>query len=312
MTYNPTMRLLTILELLQSNAQISATDLAQKLEVEKRSIRRYITMLRDAGIPIESERGRYGGYTLRPGFRLPPMMFNHDELVAIMAGLLMIEEMGALPALAIESATTKIERVLPDELFQKSQALRKFLTLDLPALHTIPAEWLLMVNLAAFEEHCLFIEYISASGKITERVISPAGVVLHGRTWYIPAYCHLRDAQRIFRLDRVQAIHHSNHLYRTIDCDPKTCVLNALATMPDVQCCEILLHADIETVAHIIPASMAILEENAGNTIMRCYTDDTHWLARFLAGLEIRFTVQKTEDLRNSLTLLAKRLTDSI
>lgn len=78
--YNPTTRLLSVLELLQSREQVSAQELARVLEVEERSVRRYITMLRDIGIPIDSERGRYGGYSLRPGFRLPPLMFNRMRL----------------------------------------------------------------------------------------------------------------------------------------------------------------------------------------------------------------------------------------
>ncbi len=84
--YHPTTRLLTILELLQSRGEMSGEELAEVLEVEKRSIRRYIMMLRDMGIPVDGERGRHGGYALRPGFRLPPMMFNADEITAVMIG----------------------------------------------------------------------------------------------------------------------------------------------------------------------------------------------------------------------------------
>ena len=77
--YNPTMRLLTILELLQSRSEVSGQELAQKLEVEERSIRRYIMMLRDLGIPIEGERGRHGGYSLQPGFRLLPLLYSTGQ-----------------------------------------------------------------------------------------------------------------------------------------------------------------------------------------------------------------------------------------
>src|SRR5688572_130704 len=113
--YNPTLRLLTILEILQSRGEVSGQELAQILEVEERSIRRYIMMLRDIGIPIEGERGRHGGYSLRPGFRLPPMMFNADEITAVMMGLMLMRELGSASSLAVESAAAKIERVLPFE-----------------------------------------------------------------------------------------------------------------------------------------------------------------------------------------------------
>src|SRR2546427_12586177 len=86
--YHPTTRVLTVLELLQSHRQISGPKLAERLEVDIRSVRRYITMLQDLGIPIETERGRYGTYRLRPGFKLPPLMFTEDEALALTLGLL--------------------------------------------------------------------------------------------------------------------------------------------------------------------------------------------------------------------------------
>src|SRR5689334_5691765 len=114
--YNPTLRLLSILELLQSRGEVSGQELSRLVEVDERSIRRYIMLLRDMGIPIEAERGRGGGYALQPGFRLPPLMFNADEITAVTIGLMLMRELGSASALAIESATAKIERVLPADL----------------------------------------------------------------------------------------------------------------------------------------------------------------------------------------------------
>src|SRR6266508_4298261 len=93
--YNPATRLLSMLELLQSRGEVSGGELAQALEVDDRSVRRYILMLRDMGFPIEGERGRHGGYSLRPGFRLPPLMFNADEVMAVMLGLMLMEGLGS-------------------------------------------------------------------------------------------------------------------------------------------------------------------------------------------------------------------------
>jgi len=311
--YNPTTRLLTILELLQSHEQLSASELAHKLEVEERSIRRYITMLRDIGIPIGSERGRYGGYTLRPGFRLPPMMFNHDEIVAVIVGLMLMRELSMLSTTAVQSATSKIERVLPYELRLKSQALQQFLKLDLNPVYTTSSERLLMLNLASVDQKCIEMTYISADGNTTQRIISPYGVVLHGRTWYIPAHCHLRDAKRIFRLDRVQRLTPSDETYQNEDVvDARAFVLNSLANIPGVYSFEVLIHAPLETVTEYIPASMAMLADYQGDTLMHCYSDDPHWLARFLAQIELPFTIQQTDELRNALRLLANRLLHSL
>lgn len=115
--YHPTTRVLTVLELLQAHKKISGPELAARLEVDVRSIRRYILMLQDLGIPIEAETGRNGGYSLRPGFKLPPLMLNDEEALAVSLGLLAARQIGlAAAAPAIEGALAKIERVLPHAL----------------------------------------------------------------------------------------------------------------------------------------------------------------------------------------------------
>lgn len=310
--YNPTMRLLSILELLQSREQISAQELAEILEVEERSIRRYIMMLRDMGIPIDSERGRYGGYSLRPGFRLPPMMFNHDEIVAITVGLMLVSELGAVTALAVESATSKIERVLPDTLWQQSHALRHFLKLAVSWTYPISSQWLLMVNLAAMNRQCLDISYRSAQGQTSQRVISPYGVVLHGRGWYLPAYCHMRQTFRVFRLDRVQHITESGLGYYETDMDITDFVFSTLAQTSGIHTYEIILQAPLNTLLEYIPKSMAILSEDDKGTRMLCYSDDPYWLARYLMTLEIPFTVLQNENLISALRNIAEQVLDSI
>lgn len=310
--YSPTMRLLSILELLQSRSQVSAQELAQKLDVDDRSIRRYIMMLRDMGIPIESERGRYGGYSLRPGYRLPPMMFNHDEIVAIMAGLMLMDELGVVSTLAVDSAASKIERVLPDELRQQSNALRQFLIMDISPTYPISSQWLLRLNLAVLNQQCLAITYLSAQGNQSQRIISPYGVILHGQAWYLPAYCHLRQARRVFRLDRVQDLSESELDYHETNMDVKAFVLNTLAQTPGIHTFEILLHAPLDTVVEYIPESMALLAADNGKTRMRCFSDDPYWLARYLMYLELPFTVLQTEALRSALREIAEQILASI
>ncbi|MEZ4677778.1 MAG: HTH domain-containing protein [Caldilineaceae bacterium] len=122
--YNPTLRLLTILELLQVHGAMRGVDLAARLEVDVRTIRRYITMLQDMAIPIEAERGRYGQYVLRPGYKLPPLMLNEDEALTITLGLLITRRLGLRgDASSAEGALAKILRVLPPEINDSAQAL---------------------------------------------------------------------------------------------------------------------------------------------------------------------------------------------
>src|SRR5690606_10235818 len=111
--------------LLQARPHLSGTELAQRLEVDIRTVRRYITMLQDMGIPVEAEHGRYGGYRLRRGFKLPPLLFTEEEALAVTLGLLAARRLGlAATAPAVEGALAKIERVLPTEVGQRIGALQ--------------------------------------------------------------------------------------------------------------------------------------------------------------------------------------------
>ena len=137
--YHPTTRVLTVLELLQAHGQISGPDLAARLEVNARTVRHYITLLQDMGIPIEAERGRAGGYRLRPGYKLPPLMFSEDEALALAVGLLAARRLGlAGAAPAVEGALAKVERVMPETLRARIKAVQETLVLEGSAFYTAP------------------------------------------------------------------------------------------------------------------------------------------------------------------------------
>lgn len=313
--YHPTTRLLSILELLQSRGEMNAHELSQAIEVEERSIRRYILMLRDMGIPIEGARGRHGGYTLRPGYRLTPLMFNGDEITAVVMGLMQMREIGTLPPLAVESATAKIERVLPDELRRRVDALRNQLVMDdaLPGGRTASSEWISRISIAAYEGRCLKIEYISANGDVTQRVISPYGLILHMRTWYLPAYCHLRRDERVFRLDRVRSVAETEQRFAPpVDFDMREFVIASVARLPGIYTFEVMLHMPLEIVRDLLPPTLALLEPVGDQTLLRCYTDDADWLARLLVRTGVKFTVLESDVLRDALRSIADELMASI
>lgn len=313
--YNPTMRLLTILELLQSRSEVSGQELAQKLEVEERSIRRYIMMLRDLGIPIEGERGRHGGYSLQPGFRLPPLMFNKDEITAVMLGLMLARELSVTSLPAIESATAKIERVLPEELQQSVDALRDSLILDNVQIgvSAVSNEWITAFSRAIYEGNCLQINYASGDGTLTDRVIAPYGLVLHARTWYVAAYCYLREDMRVFRLDRVRSISTTTQTFtKPEDFNAKGFILGNILKGSGNYTFEVLFDAPISTVQEVIPETMAILGSAGNKTLMRCYSDDPYWLARYLVRIELPFTVLQSDELRDALRALANDIIATI
>src|SRR5581483_5010032 len=129
--YSPVTRLLPVLDLLQSRPRGTAAQLAERLEVNARSARSYIVMLQDLGIPVEAERGRYGGYRLRPGYKLPPLMWTEDEALAVTLGLRAAQRMGLAQTLpTVESALAKVERVLPTALRERVQAVQEMVVLD--------------------------------------------------------------------------------------------------------------------------------------------------------------------------------------
>jgi predicted DNA-binding transcriptional regulator YafY len=133
---HPTTRVLAMLELLQARRQLSGAELAAGLGVDQRTVRRYALRLADLGIPVTAERGRYGGYRLLPGYRLPPLMLTDDEAAAVVIGLLAAERLGQ-PVAGIHTALAKIQRVLPATLSERVAALRQ--TLGFTQRHFRPA-----------------------------------------------------------------------------------------------------------------------------------------------------------------------------
>jgi biotin operon repressor len=123
---HPTIRVLAMLELLQARRQLSGAELAAGLGVDQRTVRRYALRLADLGIPVTAERGRYGGYRLLPGYRLPPLMLTDEEAAAVVIGLLAAERLGQ-PVAGISTALAKIQRVLPAALSERVAALRQTL-----------------------------------------------------------------------------------------------------------------------------------------------------------------------------------------
>src|ERR1700730_3678569 len=121
----PTAHVLTLLELLQSGGTRTAAEMAGRLGVDERTVRRYVDHLVDLEVPVESVRGRYGGYRLAPGYRLPPLLLNDDESRAVLLGLIAGQRAGLTTTTdtASETATAKIRRVLPQRLARRLDAV---------------------------------------------------------------------------------------------------------------------------------------------------------------------------------------------
>src|SRR5438270_8031178 len=264
--YHPTTRALTVLELLQAHRQMSGPRLAERLEVDVRSVRRYITMLQDLGIPIEAERGRYGTYRLMRGFKMPPLMLTEDEALALTLGLLVARRLGiAMAAPAVEGALAKIDRVLPEALRERVQAVQEMLELTSISSERSPSSpdssVVLTLSTATQQEKRVWMRYRSGQAEVTERAVDPYGLIFHAGLWYTTGYCHLRQDMRMFRLDRVlQAELLEETFTRPPDFDSLDYLRRSIASMPGTWKVEVVLEMPWEEAQRQVPPTMAMLD----------------------------------------------------
>jgi predicted DNA-binding transcriptional regulator YafY len=311
--YHPTSRVLAVLELLQAHGCLSGRDLAARLGVDPRTLRRYITRLEELGIPLAVEHGRHGGYMLVPGYKLPPLMFSDEEALSLSVGLLAARGLGLAdhtPALA--SAQAKLERVMPHRLRQRVRAADETIALDLPRrtpAASPDATTLAVLTAAAQERRRVSLEYLSAQRTPTRRELDPYGLVYRGTCWYAVGHCHLRKGLRSFRVDRIRSLRTLDIPFeRPADFDALAHVTFSMATLPRTHAVEVVLRADLPTVRREIFATLGLLEAVPEGVLLFGQTDDLAWFARELARLPFAFDVRRPAELRDAVRAHAQRL----
>jgi predicted DNA-binding transcriptional regulator YafY len=309
--YHPTTRVLTVLELLQAHGRMSGPDLAARLEVNTRTVRHYVTLLQDMGIPIEAERGRAGGYWLRPGFKLPPLMFTEDEALALTLGLVAVRRLGlAAAAPAVEGALAKVEQVMPATLRARIQAVQETLVFERSSLHAAPSSaTVLTFSIAAQQRRRVQMRYRAWGDHETERELDTYGVVYYDGRWFAVGHCHLRAGLRMFRLDRVLRAELCEATFeRPADFDSLGYVVHSLASAPGAWAVEALLETTLEQARERVPAAVALLEAAPEGVILRCHAQNLAWVAQFLVGLGFRLVVRQPPELRDALRELAAEI----
>jgi predicted DNA-binding transcriptional regulator YafY len=194
-------RLFQIVQLLRRRRTVTtAKQIAEKLEISERTVYRDIRDLVLAGTPIDGEAGV--GYRLRPGYDLPPLMFDREEIQALVLGARIVRQVGD-PALvrASESILAKVATVLPKDLEPLLAETRLFAPAGRARAKS--ADALAIVREALIDRRRLRIRYANERGDATERTVRPLGVFFWGKTWTLAAWCELRVDFRNFRLDRV-------------------------------------------------------------------------------------------------------------
>lgn len=307
----PTTRVLAMLELLQTLGTVSGAELALRLGVDRRTVRRYIAHLEELGLPITAERGRLGGYALVAGFKLPPLMFTEDEAVAVAIGLVAARGLGlAAAAPAVPSAQAKLERVMPEPLKRRVRALDQTVALEL-AGPVAPQDNSALVALSAAAEarRRVRLHYRSAAGAETARDFDPYALAYRSGRWYAVGHCHLRGGLRSFRLDRVQAVEPRSETFeRPADFDVLDHLTRAVASLPRAHAIEVWIEAERERVKRVLPATLGVLEPVGSGTLLFAQTDDLDWFARELARLPFKFEVRSPPELGAALRELGRRL----
>lgn len=309
--YHPTTRVLALLELLQTHGRMSGAELAARLGVDRRTLRRYVGKLEDIGVPITAERGRAGGYALLPGFKLPPMMFTEDEALALSLGLLAARGLGlAEAAPAVASAQAKLERIMPDPLRRRVRAIGA--TVSLPSAQaTAPADNrpLALLTGAAQAQRSVVLSYRNGRDEASTRRFDPFGLAFrHGR-WYAVGMCHLRKDVRIFRLDRVAGVETLPEAFaRPPGFDPMAHLVRAIATLPRAYAIDVLLKTDLASARAQLFAEAGVFEETEEGVVIHNQSDELDWFARQLAAMPFEFEIRSPPQLREAVGECVRRL----
>ncbi|GHB80553.1 transcriptional regulator [Streptomyces cirratus] len=318
--------MLTLLELLQSGGIRTVAELADRLGVDGRTVRRYVDHLVDLDIPVEAVRGRYGGYRLAPGYRLPPLMLNDDEALAVLLGLVAGRRTGLLTATetAGETAAAKIRRALPERLARRLDTVMESL-----AFTAAPGEFaapdtgvLLAISDAVRHRRPISIRYTAQDGRRSERTLHPYGIVTHEGRWYVTGTDPEVGQDRTFRLDRIaDARTLPGSFEPPAGLDPADRVLSGLAQAAYRHEVTLRIHGTVEQIRARLPASVASVTEAAPAEDtdphaerwlhVELRAERLDWLPPVLASLDRPFVIERPNELRDLVIALADRLTAS-
>ncbi len=314
----PTSRVLQVLELLQSAEIRSVTELADRLEVNERTVRRYVRHLVDLDIPVESVRGRYGGYRLSTGYRMPPLILSDEEAVAVFLGLTRAQAATDVPDVAAQIALAKIQRSLPVASAGLLDTLMKTAALSPPTLDDVPdAGILLTVADAVRERRPLELRYRDADGMPSRRTAHPYDLVVHAGRWYLSAHDVDRQEERTFRIDRIRTARALPGAFIPPAArDALSHLVDGFAGADYPWRILLRVHATEGQIRAHLPASVAVvqrLDDSGGAHAAAWHRVEIRakrldWLPVILAGLDADVIVDEPDDLREAIRATASRL----
>src|SRR5579862_5072530 len=308
--YDPVMRVLTVLEVLQARDFVSGTELAERLEVDLRTVQRYIVRLKDLNIPVESSRGVGGAYRLKPGFRIPPLLLTNEEAFALSLGLRALRQIGLSAfAPATEGTLAKIERVLPSALRDSIRTVEEVVAIE-------PGGWVVSTSVDCLIKAATAIRtskrvrfgYQSFSGASSRRHIEPYAVLHTDGRWYLIGHCLSRRDMRTFRLDRVTDIEVEKTTFRRPkDFDARQFMHDRMPFVQSEFQIDVWIDMPIDEAERHYAVWRIALEAENGGTRLRCGRDRLDMFAAMLLSEGCKVVVHSPPELKHTFSELAKR-----
>ena len=307
-------RLLRLLALLQARREWGGGELAVRLGVSGRTIRRDIERLRALGYPVESLTGPAGGYRLKPGAEIPPLLLDDDEAIAIAVGLgtAARSSVTGIEETAVR-ALVKLEQVLPAHLSRRVRALGSAVVSPPAGGPTVDPHHLTVIAAACRDTECLRFAYRSRDGTDSRREVEPHALVNFGRRWYLVAWDRRREDWRSFRVDRLTRPASAGIRFTPRElpaADAATFVNQSIMGSPHRFEARVTLHAAAEDLEGRVPSHWGTIAPiDAESCEYRTGDDDLHWLALRVTMLPVDFDVHEPPELIEHLHEMAARLT---
>lgn len=308
-----TSRVLQLLGLLQSRRVWSGEDLAERLGVTTRSVRRDIERLRDLGYPVAASKGHGGGYQLGAGAALPPLLLDPDEAVA-MAVCLRLAAGGTVAGVGESAlrALSKLDQVMPSRLRHQVSAVHDATVTLTPAAprDVVEPDVLMTLARASRDREHVTAAYVDRAGNATRRRLEPYQLVTTGRRWYLLAYDRDKLDWRSLRLDRMSEVAAAGTTFTPREApDAADYVQRAISTSPYRYVARVRYQAPRDVVApHFPPGSAQIEDDGADACIVTAGADDPERMALYFAMVDADFEILEPPEVAAAMTVVADRL----
>ncbi len=312
---NVATRLLSMIFLFQSRRQWTVSELSDELDVSDRTVHRYIGMLEEMGVPLYSERGPYGGFSLLRTYKLPPLIFTPEEATVLYMGARMVQDVWGKPFHdAVTGVTAKLDNVLPDDIRQEvERALRSLVVMTGTSRDYTPFhDTMAALRDCMAQNKRVSLRYHSFARVETDRKVDPYALSFRWGNWYLIGYCHLRDEMRTFRIDRISDVRGLKETFEfPHDFDAKTYMEE---TMRWENQYHIAVQIDAELAVRMRERSddwMQVSDNPDGSVTVRFDADNLDWAAGWVLSYGKRAKALEPPELISRVTQAAHDLLEA-